>query len=83
MTRLVFHALNSFSISAAEAPLETFIKPKNVLDSAPWLEPEVLWMISEAAPHRLMALGALAGSEPMSSSITSEAGSRSNVPRRM
>src|SRR5215472_6044571 len=60
-----FSLANSPCISETDLPLDDFMKPKKALKVAESsLEAALAWNISVPAPHRLMARGALAGSEP-------------------
>src|SRR6266853_6703336 len=74
-----FSLASSFCMAEIDVPLETFMNPKNVLLSEVGLRAS----ISHAAPQRLMARGAFAGSDPITSWNSFEGGSSGEMARRM
>src|ERR1700722_17866506 len=77
-----FSCDSSFCISSTEVPLETFMKPKKALEAACAAEGSRKES-SQAAPQRLMDMGALAGSEPITNCHSDGAALDEGALRRM
>jgi hypothetical protein len=78
----------SSSISETDFPRDAFMNPKNALATTSSTFAESLagsrcHTTSVPAPHRLMALGAFAGSDPNSTCSNSCLGWSFEIPRRM